>query len=107
MLDIAKDRFKTQDNVAFLHQDYVKDLPDKKYDIVISALSLHHIEKEQKEILYDKLQSHINNGGWFISYDQFKMNDEKIEKDCGRRLVQFHKRVWNCRKQFSLDAGKA
>ena len=80
MLDIAKDRFRNQTDLTFINRDYVKEFPNIKYDVVISALSLHHLEKEQKESLYSDIFSHLNNGGWFINYDQFKMNDEKLEK---------------------------
>lgn len=80
MLEISKDRFNSRDNIKFLKKDYLKDFPKEEYDVIISALSLHHIARPEKEKLYYDIISHLKTGGIFVNYDQFKMNDERLEE---------------------------
>lgn len=54
MLDVAKDRFKGNSNVKYIVADYSKYSFVEKYDMVVSALSIHHLEDEEKQKLYKK-----------------------------------------------------
>ena len=42
MLKIARKRFSGADNVSYQILDYSKTLPETDFDIIISALSIHH-----------------------------------------------------------------
>lgn len=84
MLEIAKRRFSGVPNVKYDILDYSKNLPGEKADLIISALSIHHLEHEKKRALFKNILSSLSNSGIFVNYDQFcsensKMN-EKIEK---------------------------
>lgn len=49
MLEISKKRFAGLDNISHQVMDYTKLLPDGKFDTIISALSIHHLDDIQKK----------------------------------------------------------
>jgi len=91
MLDMAKDRFENNSNVKYIAADYSKyDFADK-YDIVISALSIHHLEDEEKEELYKKSYSILKENGIFINADQVHGETpfiENLNKTTWRQYVE-------------------
>ena len=84
MLELAKKRFAGLANVKYEVLDYSKKLPQGKADLIISALSIHHLEHEAKKSLFKNIRSSLSESGLFVNYDQFccenpEMN-EKIER---------------------------
>lgn len=59
------------DNVSYLISDYSKELPDGDFDIIMSALSVHHLENKEKAELFENIYNKLPKGGLFINYDQF------------------------------------
>src|SRR5574344_663857 len=51
MLEIAKTRFAGLDNFEYLEDDYISHLPSN-YDIICSALSIHHLDNDDKPNVY-------------------------------------------------------
>ncbi len=49
MLEIAKDRFRSNSNVKYIIGDYSNYDFMEKYDLVASALSIHHLEDNKKK----------------------------------------------------------
>ena len=70
MLNIAKLRFKDNLNIKYIVGDYTTYNYDTEYDVIISALSIHHLFHEQKKDLYKKCFSILNPKGIFINADQ-------------------------------------
>ncbi|AKB79155.1 Methyltransferase [Methanosarcina horonobensis HB-1 = JCM 15518] len=70
MLDVAKDRFRGNSNVKYIIADYSKYDFTEKYDMIVSALSIHHLEDEEKNKLYKKSYSILKENGIFINADQ-------------------------------------
>ena len=56
MLALAKERFKGNTNVQFIVDDYTKHNFTEKFDIIISALSIHHLSATDKENLYQIIE---------------------------------------------------
>lgn len=54
MLEVAKERFKDNMNFKFIVADYTKHNFQEKFDIIISAFSIHHLSAMEKENLYNK-----------------------------------------------------
>ncbi|MGM9540635.1 class I SAM-dependent methyltransferase [Anaerovibrio sp.] len=71
MLAVARQRFAGVDNVSYLVQDYTKELPEKAFDVIMSALSIHHLEDKAKEKLFRDIYAGLPEGGLFVNYDQF------------------------------------
>jgi len=70
MLAIAKERFAGLDNFEFGEYDFSAGPIEGKYDLIISALAIHHLEDEQKTNLYQYVFDALNDGGVFINADQ-------------------------------------
>jgi tRNA (cmo5U34)-methyltransferase len=70
MLAVAKQRFAGLDNFEFDTYDFTEGPITQKYDLIISALAIHHLEDEEKETLYQYAFDALNEGGIFINADQ-------------------------------------
>lgn len=70
MIDVAKRRFKDKQNVTYIIADYTKYQFNKKYDIVVSSLSIHHLTDKEKKQLYANIYSILNPNGVFVNADQ-------------------------------------
>lgn len=71
MLSVAKKRFENVPNVKYEISDYSKKLPKGTPDLVLSALSIHHLEHGQKKVLFKIIHESLSDGGTFVNYDQF------------------------------------
>jgi tRNA (cmo5U34)-methyltransferase len=71
MLEMARKRFsKANIKVKYVVKDYIGEPFDENYDLIISALSIHHLTDGEKEKLFRKLYFSLNNNGIFINADQ-------------------------------------
>ena len=83
MLMVAKERFKNKSNqFKFIIDDY-KNLKTKKigdFDLVISSLSIHHLDNFEKKRLFNDSYKILNNNGIFINIDEIKGETKYIQK---------------------------
>lgn len=86
MIEVAKYRFKDKNNITYIIGDYSKCGFDKKFDIVVSSLSIHHLTDDQKKQLYENIYIILNPGGVFINADQVLGSTPFIET--------VYKRAW-------------
>ena len=70
MLSIAKERFADRNDVRYIAGDYSSVDFTGRYDLICSALSIHHLEHEEKRRLYKKIFNALNPGGMFVNADQ-------------------------------------
>jgi len=70
MLTIAKERFADRSDVRYIVGDYSSVDFSGRYDLCCSALSIHHLEHEEKRRLYKKIFDALNPGGIFVNADQ-------------------------------------
>ncbi len=94
MLEIAKERFGNNSNVKYIIADYSKYDFAEEYDLVVSALSVHHLEDEEKKELYKKTYSILKQNGIFINADQIYGETPFIEN--------LNKTVW---RQYIENSG--
>ena len=80
MLCIAKERFKGNNNVQFKVQDYRNEVFTEKYESIISSLSIHHLDANEKLNLFKKIYMSLDDNGVFVNADQVKGEDELSEK---------------------------
>jgi len=70
MLDVAKERFAGREKIRYVVSDYsVSDLGGP-YDLVCSALSIHHLSPEDKQRLFVRIFAALRPGGMFVNADQ-------------------------------------
>lgn len=80
MLEIAKRRFSGLSNFRFEVSDYSRSLPEERYDLICSALSIHHLENPEKEKLYRNIFDRLSEGGTFVTLDQFDSGSKKMNQ---------------------------
>ena len=80
MLDVARKRFKGMDRVTFQVLDYARELPGGSFDVVASALSIHHLEDADKPQLFARIYDLLPSGGLFINYDQFCAEQPEMDR---------------------------
>ena len=78
MLNVARKRFHDIGNISYQVENYIHKLPDAIFDTVISALSIHHLEDQDKIKLFSKIYDRLPSGGLFINYDQFCAESAKM-----------------------------
>lgn len=76
MLNVARDRFTQRTGVKYLAIDYRQADLGGPYDIICSALSIHHLEHDEKRSLYRRIFAALNPGGVFV-------NAEQVEAETG------------------------
>ena len=71
MLHVARNRFDGISSISYQVLDYSKELPSGDFDVIASALSIHHLENEDKQKLFAQIYDKLPNGALFVNYDQF------------------------------------
>ncbi len=70
MLDIARKRFRDRKNLRYRVCDYSDADLGGPYDLVCSALSIHHLVTADKRRLFERIFSALSPGGLFVNADQ-------------------------------------
>lgn len=91
MLRVAKKRFEGLSGLEYIVGDYSRYDFTRQYDIIISALSIHHLTDEQKKDLYKKCYSALRPNGIFVNCDLVSGHTEYLDST--------YKKHWN----FSIE----
>lgn len=81
MLKVAKSRFEDFNNFKYIIADYTTHDFEKSFDLIVSSLSIHHLEDNDKEKLYKKIYNALNEDGIFLNADQVIGPTHKLDKD--------------------------
>ncbi len=79
MLKLAKNRFQRYNNFKYITADYLEH-DFNSFDIIVSSLSIHHIEDKEKKKLYKKIYDALNPEGIFLNADQVIGSTPDIDK---------------------------
>lgn len=79
MLKIARRRFGGIATVDFQVADYADALPKGYFDVIVSALSVHHLENDGKKKLFARVYEKLADGGLFVNYDQFCAGQPELD----------------------------
>jgi tRNA (cmo5U34)-methyltransferase len=80
MLEKARERFSSKKRVSFLTQDYAHAPLPQNHDLIVSAMSIHHLSENEKQSLYQRVFDALKCEGVFINADLVKGDTDKIEK---------------------------
>ena len=80
MLGQARQRFAGHEDVEYITADYTEYEFGGDFDMIISALSIHHLSGAQKEALYKKCYDLLKPGGVFVNADQALSSSQEIER---------------------------
>jgi tRNA (cmo5U34)-methyltransferase len=73
MVDVARKRFENHaQQFRYVVGDYRKLEEGEEFDLVISSLSIHHLENEEKRALFGSIFRLLRKGGIFINIDQIR-----------------------------------
>lgn len=73
MLEVARHRFAASSNrFQYIQGDIAQVNYRLKFDLVISAMSIHHISDPEKWALFRRIYRALRSGGTFINVDQVK-----------------------------------
>lgn len=70
MLNKARERFTGDQQVTFEVGDYSVCLRQGRYDAVVSALSIHHLNDDAKRTLFETIRTVLLPGGVFVNAEQ-------------------------------------
>lgn len=70
MLNIAKNRFSGHGNFEYINEDYLKYDFDGLFDMIVSSLSIHHLNHSDIKSLYQKACDHLKPDGIFLNADE-------------------------------------
>jgi len=79
MLEKAKERFTEEKNITYRQLNYESDKLSGSYDVVISALALHHSPLSKLEEVFEKIHGILKPGGVFANADQILGETPEIE----------------------------
>jgi tRNA (cmo5U34)-methyltransferase len=80
MLAKARMRFSSNKKLDFLIQDYAETALPGRYDVIASAMSIHHLQGEEKKPLYQRAFDALTCEGVFINADLIKNETDKTER---------------------------
>jgi len=86
MLDRARTRLAGDDMVSFEVADYSTAPLGEGWDAIVSALSIHHLEDEDKRKLFTRIVTALKPGGIFINAEQVAGPTPHLEET--------YKRLW-------------
>lgn len=78
MLNMAKERFSNGQNFDYVPDNYNESLPKDDFDVIISALSIHHLDDAEKQSLFKRIFDKLPKGGVFVNYDMFNADTEEM-----------------------------
>ena len=102
MLAKAKERFKGNDQVHFCAMDYARSPLTGEFDLIVSAMSIHHLYDSDKRLLFKKIYNALLPGGMFIHAELAKGATDVTEKIYQRMWFQYLKKTDLTEDQLSL-----
>jgi len=93
MLEKAKERFSSNKRVHFLTRDYAHAPLPQSQDLVVSAMSIHHLTDQEKKLLYERVFKALNTEGVFINADLVKGETDSIEQRYQDRWLRWIQRA--------------
>jgi tRNA (cmo5U34)-methyltransferase len=110
MLEMAKLRFKDRTGVRLVRADYSQFIPEERYNIIVSALSIHHLPDKEKQQLYHRCFQLLEDGGILVNADQVAADTEVLDslyKREWRRFVEGNQlskdEITACYERMKLD----
>jgi len=80
MLGLAAEKLKGYKNVEYVNAEVSQYKFDRKYDAIVSSLTLHHLEADkEKHVFHRQAFQALKKGGMFINADIIIAPDKKMQ----------------------------
>jgi tRNA (cmo5U34)-methyltransferase len=80
MLDVARVRFQGREKVRFVVMDYCRGDLGGPFDAICSALSIHHLTRDEKRELYRRIFEALGRDGVFVNADEVAGESEEMNR---------------------------
>ncbi|MCF8035128.1 MAG: class I SAM-dependent methyltransferase [Desulfarculaceae bacterium] len=80
MLERLEERFAHDERVSTMVMDYASGNLPAGWDLIVSALSIHHLDDAGKKRLFARLFGRLKPGGWFINADLVQGSSQEVER---------------------------
>jgi tRNA (cmo5U34)-methyltransferase len=85
MLKLARERFaragrEVDSRLRYLLLDHGQDPIPGRFDAIVSGLSIHHLEHDEKRALFERIYATLPDGGIFINAEVILGETEDIER---------------------------
>jgi len=93
MLDKASQRLSGYDSINLIKGDMLTVDYAGGYDVIASALAIHHLSFEDKKRLFKKIYAHMNPGGCFINGDLTTFSNphmKRVAQEISDEYVETH-----------------
>lgn len=88
MLALAQARLGALETVRYVLDDYVTAALPEDSDAVVTALSVHHLDDEQKRALFHNVLKSLRPGGRFINADHIAGPSSELEREYQERWLE-------------------
>lgn len=107
MLDVARERFtENADQIQINVSDYRELDANESFDLIISSLSIHHLEDKEKHVLIGAVFNALKNHGVFVNVDQIRGETEIIKKLYWNRWLQHVKQSGATHEQIESSIAR-
>jgi tRNA (cmo5U34)-methyltransferase len=80
MLEEARKKFRNASNVRYEIKDYSCDDLASDYDLIVSAMSIHHLDQDSQYDLYLRVFDRLMPGGAFVNADLVKGPSDSLDR---------------------------
>lgn len=80
MLEEARKKFRNASHVRYEIKDYAFEDLACDYDLIVSAMSIHHLDHDSQYDLYARIFDRLRPGGAFINADLVKGSSESLDR---------------------------
>lgn len=89
-------------NISFERKNLLDYTPDKKFDVIISVLTLHHLNREEKISFLKKASGWLKEGGVLVVGDLVKLEDEEMNKKAAGYFSDYRESILNQEEKNSI-----
>jgi tRNA (cmo5U34)-methyltransferase len=87
MLELARERFASDDRVAIRPHDLDEQLPDLgRFDAITSGFAIHHLAHERKQTLFAEIVDALRPGGMFANLEVVQCATPELHEEFNRRI---------------------
>jgi tRNA (cmo5U34)-methyltransferase len=83
MIENAKKRLKSYHGLKFIQTTFQElvnsNLLSENFDFVVSSLAIHHLQKDEKKVLFGYVYNNLNSKGFFLNIDVVRAPTETLE----------------------------
>lgn len=93
MIEMAKVKLSNHPNTEFITEDFSKTEFKETYDVVVSSLSLHHLETDKKKKeFYRKIYELLNESGAFLNADVVLASSKYWQEQNMQKWIEYMKK---------------